>query len=55
MDSSAHYFREHQYYKTPRQAERGEEPKTVKMLCRSEVVRRESLGGAWKWYERKAA
>jgi len=42
-------------YKTPRQAELGEEPGTVKMLCRPELVRRESLGGALKWHERKAA
>ena len=42
-------------YKTPRQADRSEEPETVKMLHRSELVCRESLGGALKWYERKAA
>jgi len=42
-------------YKTPEQVDRKEDAETIESLKRSDLVRRESLGRAVKWYERKAA
>ena len=42
-------------YRTPEQAETGSATKAVQSLARGELVLRESLGGALKWYERKVA
>jgi putative transposase len=42
-------------YRTPKQVETGKEADPVESLNSRELVLRESLGGALKWYERKAA
>jgi hypothetical protein len=42
-------------YRTPDQVDRKEDGDPIESLKRSALVRRESLGGAVKWYERKAA
>jgi len=42
-------------YRTPEQIETGEEPEPTQLLSRADLVCHESLGGALKWYERKAA
>jgi len=42
-------------YRTPEQVDRKKDEEPIDFLKRSEFVRRESLGGALKWYERKAA
>ncbi len=42
-------------YKTPGQLDSGETPDEVLSLGPDSLVLRESLGGAFKWYERKAA
>jgi len=42
-------------YRTPEQAETGSETEAVEAIARSDLVRREALGGVLKWYERKAA
>ncbi len=42
-------------YKTPEQAQTGEEAEAIISLNRADLVCRASLGGALKWYERKAA
>jgi putative transposase len=42
-------------YRTPEQAEIGSATEAVQWLARGDLVLRESLGGALKWYERKAA
>jgi len=42
-------------YRTPEQVETGEETEPIETLAYGDLVLRESLGGALKWYERKAA
>ena len=42
-------------YWTPGQVDMGTEPEEIPLLRRDDLVLRESLGGALKWYERKAA
>ena len=42
-------------YLTPRQAETGKKTVPVQSLAGAELILRGSLGGALKWYERKAA
>ncbi len=42
-------------YRTPGQVDTGVEPEEVPSLRRDDLVFQESLGGALKWYERKAA
>jgi len=42
-------------YKTPGQVARKEDSETIESLNKSYLVRRESLGGALNWYDRKAA
>jgi hypothetical protein len=39
----------------PKQVETGNEAETVESLSSNEILLRECLGGALKWYERKAA
>ncbi len=41
-------------YHTPRQVDTSTKTATIPLLSRGDLVRRESLGGALKWYERKA-
>ncbi len=42
-------------YHTPRQVDTSTKTEAIPLLSRSDLVRRESLGGALKWYERKVA
>jgi putative transposase len=42
-------------YRTPQQVETGSTTEQVATLRRDHLVRRESLGGTLKWYERRAA
>ncbi len=42
-------------YLTPRQVDTGEKAAPIETLAHGNLVRHESLGGALKWYERKAA
>ena len=42
-------------YKTPKQVETNEQAESIETLAYGDLVRHESLGGALKWYERKAA
>ncbi len=42
-------------YRTPKQVETGKEADAVASLSSNEIILRESLGGALKWYDRKAA
>ena len=42
-------------YRTPHQAEIGDEAEPLETLSIADLRLRESLGGALKWYERKAA
>ena len=42
-------------YRTPEQVDQKEDGEQIESLKRSDLVRRESLGGALKWYERRAA
>ena len=42
-------------YRTPSQVDTGVETEEVPLLSGNDLVLREALGGALKWYERKAA
>ena len=42
-------------YRTPEQVETGDESEPLETLSTADLRLRELLGGALKWYERKAA
>ena len=52
-----HAKRSHQglKYRTPRQVDNNETVEPIQSLSKPDLIRRECLGGALKWYERKAA